>query len=104
MMPAKFVAIDSTIKSFDLDNVYDIIQGYSGKLPQWTSLVMYEPIHDTLVEARSAPPDIRGGGAEETEEITLDYLEKYYGLGSKEVDLIRSNPVDWKFIDLRKPV
>lgn len=79
MMPANFVAIDGTSKSYDLDNVYDIIQSFSGVLPQWTSLVIYEPAHDTFVELRSAPPDIRGGQASEAEEITLDYFEKYYG-------------------------
>ena len=101
MMPAKFLALDGIINSFDLDNVYDVIEGFSEMRAGWEALIVYEPKYDTFVELRDAPPDIRGGQASEVEEITVDYLKKHYGLTGGEIRSIRSNPANWKFMSLR---
>ena len=101
MMPGDFVAIDGTTKYFDLDNVYDIVRGFSGKRKGWTSLVVYEPTHDVFIELRSSPPDIRGNSMGEAEEVLPAYIAKFYGLGNDEITAARSKPTEWKLVDLR---
>ncbi len=101
MMPSDFVATNGTTKSFDLDNVYEIVRGYSGKCKGWTSLVVYEPMHDVFIELRSSPPDIRGNSKDEAEEVLRAYIVKSYGLGEGEIAMIRSKPSRWRLVDLR---
>ena len=101
MMPGDFIAIDGTTKSFDLDNVYRIVRGFSGKCKGWTSSVVYEPTHDVFIELRSSPPDIRGNSKDEAEEVLPAYIVKLYGLGDSEIALARSKPTEWKMVDLR---
>ncbi len=101
MMPSDFVDRDGTTKSFDLDNVYEIVRGFSGKCKGWTSLVVYEPTHDVFIELRSSPPDIRGNSKDEAEEVLSAYIAKSYGLGDGEIAVARLKPTEWRLVDLR---
>lgn len=101
MMPSDFIAADGTIKTFDLDNVYEIIRGFSEMRKGWTSLVIYEPTHRAFIELRSSPPDIRGTSQDEAEEVSATYITKGYGLSQGEVNTARLKPTEWRLIDLR---
>lgn len=100
-MPSDFVAVDGTTKSFDLDNVYEIVRGFSGMRRGWTSLVVYEPTHGAFIELRSSPPDIRGNSKDEAEEVLPTYIEKSYGLSKAEINLARAKPNEWRLVNLR---
>lgn len=100
-MPSNFVAVDGTTKAFDLDNVYEIVRGFSEKRKGWTSLVVYEPRHDAFVELRSSLPDIRGNSEDEAEEVVPGYILKSYGLSDGQVAAARLKPTEWRLVDLR---
>jgi hypothetical protein len=101
MMRSDFVALDGTKKTFDLDEVVEVVRAFSGTHEGWTSLVVYEPTHDAFIELRSSPPDIRGISKDEAEEVLPKYLAAYYGLDENKVANVRDNPKEWKLVDLR---
>jgi hypothetical protein len=100
-MPSDFVAFDRSTKTFDLDTVTMIARGFSGKRHGWTGTIVYEPGHDTMIELRSSPPDVRGGSDDEAEEVSPDYIAEQYGLSKGDIAKAQEDPASWKVVDLR---
>jgi hypothetical protein len=101
MMPSDYIATDGSKRFFDLDAVVSFLEGYSSKRKGWTSLVVYAPSLDVFIELRSSPPDIRGGSADEAEEISPTEIAAVYGVPETACMQMRKNPRGWKLIDLR---
>ena len=102
MMPAKYIAIDGSTKSFDLDVVVDCVEGDSPKRKGWTGLVVYDSAHDVFIELRDSPPDVRGNSISECEEISSAEIAANYGISETACMQIRKNPHSWNLIDQRK--
>lgn len=101
MMPSDFVGLDGKTHEFDLDAVHRLVRGYSKQRPEWTSSVVYEPKKKTLIEVRSSPQDIRGGSADEAQEVTEDYVKDAYRITDIVLAQFLRDPRSWKLIDQR---
>lgn len=97
-MPCDYVAIDGSIKPFDLDLVIDIADGYSGKKNGWSALLIFLPKEGAFVELRSSPPDVRGNGPSEQEEVDDAYIASIYQLNELQIVSIKTKPTSWKFV------
>ena len=100
-MPSDFVDLAGRRCAFDLDNVYEIIRGYSNVRPGWTSIVVYEPTQKNFIEVRSSPQDVRGNSADEAEEVTVAYISHAYNISEKDLARVPHAPHLWKLVDLR---
>lgn len=101
MMPCKFMTIDGSVKELDLDAVFDVVLGYSGRRIEWTATIVYDPHSRSFVELRSAPPDYRGNSAEEAEEVSEQYLLEVFQLNKDQLQSVRRAPREWSLIDKR---
>src|SRR4051794_15952736 len=96
MMPCKFTTKSGTAASLDLDAVFDVVEGPSGRHPNWTALIIYEPTSNVLVELRDAPQDVRGNSASEAEEVDDAYVQNHFGLSEHELASLRAHPKRWR--------
>ncbi len=101
MMPCKFTAIDGSVRELDLDAVFDVVLGYSGRRAKWTATIVYDQNRKAFIELRSAPPDYRGNSAEEAEEISDQYLLEVFQLNKEQLQSLRNAPGKWRLIDKR---
>jgi len=101
MMPCDYLSLDGVRRTIDLDSVIDVALGYSGKRPEWTATLVFEPESGVFVELRSSPQDVRGNSAEEAEEVNAEYMAGTFGLNADQLSSIGQRPADWKWIDLR---
>ena len=101
-MPCKYIGVDGTEKSLDLDNVIDIARGPSKRKPGWIALIVFEPDSRDFVELRDSPPDVKGNSKDEAEEVTAAYIATAFKIDEKLISRIEKNPHDWRFIDLEE--
>ncbi|OHD03522.1 MAG: hypothetical protein A3H25_08460 [Sphingomonadales bacterium RIFCSPLOWO2_12_FULL_63_15] len=104
MMPCDYQALDGSVVMMDIDTVYDVVNGQSGKRAEWTALIVFDPQSRSFVELRSSPPDIRGGSAGEAEAVSESYIAAHFGLEVDQLQGIRNHPQDWVFVDRRNMV
>jgi hypothetical protein len=102
MMPSTYISLDRREVGMDLDNVFEVVRGYSKKRPGWLCLIVYVPETRAFVELRDAPADVRGNSRDEAEEVTDGYLASGYGLTTKAIESIRLSPAEWNLMDLRR--
>jgi len=102
MMPAVYLTLKGTKKSFDLDAAIRFVAGQSGKRPDWQALVVYAPANGCFVELRDSPPDLRGNSKSESEEVTEEYLTQHYAVTDDDIRRLKSDPTSWHFVDKRK--
>ena len=101
MMPSDFVDLAGRRCEFDLDNVYEVVRGYSEVRAGWTSIVVYEPTLKRFIEVRSSPQDVRGDSADVAEEVTAEYISDAYGLSRQDLDRVSREPHSWRLVDRR---
>lgn len=70
VVPLSYVSRDGRIAVCGLNAVHDVIAGMSGKQKGWTATLVSDARAKALIELRSSPPDIRGNGPEEAEEVS----------------------------------
>ena len=102
MMPCKYLMANGATGVLDLDAVYDIINGWSGKRADWTALIVFDAKSSSFIELRSSPPDVRGGSADEAEAVLDDYLTTQFGLNGMQLQTVRDDPSAWQFIKGRQ--
>jgi len=101
MMPCDFLTLDGGSSVLDLDSVYDIVNGPSGKRAGWSALIIFDPQSDGFIELRSSPPDVRGASADEAEAVTDGYLADQFNLTVDQLIAVRTRPANWIFLDRR---
>jgi hypothetical protein len=101
MMPSDYVMLDGKSGTLDLDAVYDVVGGESGKRDGWSALIVFDPASGNFVELRSSPPDVRGGSADEAEAVPELYVTDQFGLPADALARVRSQPAAWNFKDYR---
>jgi hypothetical protein len=99
MTPCRYIKQDGEESIFDLDNVVDIVRGYSHKKEGWTSLIIFDLKTQKFIELRDSPPDIKGNSKDEAEEVSSDYLQSFFGIKENDLIRIKKAPTDWQFID-----
>jgi hypothetical protein len=101
MMQDKYAALDGSSVKFDLDDVVDVVKGYSEYKQGWNSLIVYSASTDSFIELRSSPPDYKGNSNEEAQEVTEQYVCDTFRLESAQLSMLRASPRKWQLIDRR---
>jgi hypothetical protein len=86
---------------FDLDDIVEVVKGYSKIKGGWHSLVVYDVPTHSFVELRSSPPDYKGNSADEAEEVTEQYVCDTFQLEPAEVRALLAAPRKWKLVNRR---
>lgn len=100
-MQFNYIAIDGQNKNFDLDEVIDLVSGFSKKLDGWSGLIAFIPKQGVFLELRDSPQDARGNRHSEVEEVTTSYIEFAYQLSKTQITDFLKKPNQWQFIDHR---
>jgi hypothetical protein len=100
MISCEYRDLAGNIQHYDLDSVVDIVRGLSSIEAGWIALIVFEPRSRKFIELRDSAPDPRGNSRSEAEEVESSYLVNNFRLSEKDVDSIKNNYGDWKFIDL----
>jgi hypothetical protein len=96
MMPCNFITRTGGVGRVDLDAVFDVAKGMSGKRPGWIALVIYEPNKDLLIEFRDSPNDCAHGTPSEVEEVDDAYVRTHFGLSPTDLASLREHPKRWR--------
>jgi hypothetical protein len=99
LVPCRYLSKDGTFQVLDLDAVFDLVCGSSGRGPNWTATIVYVPAKRTFVELRSSPPDVRGNSTEEAEEVEPDYIRNAFGLSDAQLQTFLAAPGTWQTIE-----
>jgi hypothetical protein len=101
MMQDKYATLDGSAVVFDLDAVVDVVNGYSHHKIGWQSLIVYNGPTHSFVELRSSPPDYKGNSADESEEVSDEYVCENFQLEPAQLNALRLAPRKWKMLDRR---
>lgn len=96
-----FVGVNGRKRPMDLDKVVRVLRGWSGIKNGWQAYVVYIPTQCAFVELLSSPPDARGNSKEEAVEVDEPYLAKTFGMASDQLEIVRSRPDEWVFLERR---
>ena len=100
-MRDRYVALDGSEASFDLDDVVRVVKGHSQVKQGWQSLVVYYPANQSFIELRSSPPDYKGNSADEAAEVTEQYVCATFQLAPEQLMNLRTAPRKWQLVNRR---
>ena len=101
MMQDEYTALDGATVVFDLDDVVEVVKGYSQLKRGWQSLIVYNVSTRSFVELRSSPPDYKGNSADEAAEVTEQYVCDTFQLDPGQVSALRAAPRKWQLVNRR---
>jgi hypothetical protein len=92
MTPCNFTDLAGHEVTLDLDDVVDVVDGWSRRREGWQAFIVYDPKTRRLVELQSTVPDVRGDSADEAEEVSADYVRTTFGLTETQLTALRRAP------------
>ena len=100
-MLTRYVNRHGELKDVDLDEVVDVVDGWSQIKPGWQGFIVYAPSERQFIELMSALPDVRGNSDSHAAEVDASYVETTYALTSDQISRLRQSPSTWAFIKKR---
>jgi hypothetical protein len=101
MMPCDYRSLSGQLARMDLDSVIDVVGGWSARRPGWQAFIVFLPDNGRFVELQSTPPDIQGNSADESEEVTREYVLENF-LSADELSSFMESPRNWQFLERRE--
>jgi hypothetical protein len=101
MMPCKFTDLAGQEATLDLDEVVDVVDGWSQRRDGWQAFIVFDPKSRRLIELQSTTPDVRGNSVSEAEEVSVDYVRDTFGLTEIQLAALRGKPRLWSFVKRR---